>query len=50
MIVAREEKDLDAKSKVLPHVRGRKTINGMTAAYPCEGKVCRLPVTDPCDL
>ncbi|MCK5164432.1 MAG: thioredoxin domain-containing protein [Desulfobacula sp.] len=50
VIVAREGKDLDAKSKVLPHVRGRKTINGMTAAYPCKGKVCRLPVTDPCDL
>ena len=47
IIVTQEGKELDAVSKVLPQVRDRTAINGKTTAYPCEGKICRLPVTDP---
>ncbi len=47
IIVTQEGKEFDAVSKVLAQVRGRKAINGMVTAYPCEEKICRLPVTDP---
>lgn len=50
IIVAQEGKELDGISKILPPVRGRKTINGRVTAYPCQGKACRLPVTNPENL
>ena len=47
IIVTQEGKEFDAVSKVLAQVEGRKAINGLVTAYPCEEKICRLPVTDP---
>ncbi|RLC18479.1 MAG: hypothetical protein DRH93_16550 [Deltaproteobacteria bacterium] len=47
IIVAQEGKEFDAVSKTLPQVRGRTALKGMATLYPCEGKICRLPITDP---
>ena len=50
IIVLQEGKEFDAVSKTLPQVRGRSALNGMATLYPCEGKICRRPITDPADL
>lgn len=50
IIVVQEGKEFDAVSKVLPQVRGRSALNGKVTLYPCEGSVCRQPITDPVDL
>ncbi|MBU2456077.1 MAG: thioredoxin domain-containing protein [Proteobacteria bacterium] len=50
IVVAREGKQFDAISKTLPLVRGKKALKGMTTAYPCEGSICRQPITKPSDL
>lgn len=50
IIVAREGSPLDALSKTLPQVRKRTAVNGLATLYPCEGNLCRQPVTDPFDL
>jgi uncharacterized protein len=50
IIVAEEGKGFDAISKTLHQVRDRKSINGLTTVYPCENKICKLPVTDPAQL
>jgi len=50
IIVVQEGKEFDGVSKTLPQVRGRSALDGMATLYPCEGKVCRRPITDPADL
>ncbi len=50
VIVVPEGLEFNIMSKKIPHIRGRKAINGKTSVYPCEDQVCKLPVTQPQDL
>ncbi len=39
-----------ADSKMVPLLKGRKTVNGLATAYICEDSVCGLPITDEAAL
>ena len=47
LTVATVGTDLDAQKKLIPLLEGRNAIDGKVTAYVCEGRVCKLPTTDP---
>jgi uncharacterized protein len=47
---ASEGPALDALAALAPIAAGKTAIDGLPAAYLCEGGTCRLPTTEPAVL
>jgi hypothetical protein len=45
--VATEGADLARQAEIVPLFAAKRARNGLTTAYVCEDRVCKLPTTDP---
>ena len=50
VLLAQAEGRGDPLADMIPVLRDRGPVDGMPAAYVCEGGACRLPTTDPDEL
>jgi uncharacterized protein YyaL (SSP411 family) len=46
-VVVAEGADLEARTELLPLLKGKTAQRGRATAYVCENRVCKAPTSDP---